>query len=345
MVRFGDRDGHTLFLEPEGLDSKEMYLNGLSTSLPFDVQKLMVRSVPGLEEAEITRPGYGIEYDFFPPTQLRPTLESKLVENLFFAGQINGTSGYEEAAAQGLIAGINATEKVLGGEPLILGRDSSYCGVLVDDLVTKGTQEPYRMFTSRAEHRLILRQDDADQRLMPLAAGRGLIFQETLERRKMVWDRKKTVREKMASTRISPETWKNANKGHSGLRAATTAENLLRRPEIRIDDILSLIGETIEDREIRLGVEADIKYQGFVEKECSRLEKFLGMENEMLPESLGYENIEGLSSESKAKLMKIKPRSLGQALRIPGVTPADISVLMVHLSKLKNVSRETMVKS
>jgi tRNA uridine 5-carboxymethylaminomethyl modification enzyme len=335
VVRFGDRDGHTLFLEPEGLDTSEMYLNGLSTSLPFDVQQLMVHSVPGLEKAALTRPGYGIEYDFFPPTQLWPTLESKVVENLFFAGQINGTSGYEEAAAQGLIAGINASEKILGGSPLVLGRDTAYIGVLIDDLVTKGTEEPYRMFTSRAEHRLVLRQDDADERLMPIAMKQDLLSKETFERRKWLWNEKRRYKKVISAARITPELWRRIGKASPEIRTATQAAILLKRPEIGIDDILGAIAESIEDREIRLGVEADIKYGGFIEKEKDGLEKFRRMENELIPETFEYQAIEGLGAESRSKLSKIKPRSLGQALRIPGVTPADIAVLMVSLARQK----------
>ena len=344
VVRFGERGGHTLFLEPEGMETNEMYLNGLSTSLPFDVQLLLVHSVPGLEQAAVTRPGYGIEYDFFPPTQLWPTLESKVVENLFLAGQINGTSGYEEAAAQGLMAGINASEKVLGGTPLILGRDTAYIGVLIDDLVTKGTEEPYRMFTSRAEHRLVLRQDDADERLMPIAAQRGLISPEIFKERKRFWDEKQHYKRKISEARITPDSWNCRSTTNQEIKTATVAAQLLKRPQVGIEDILAAIGENIEDREVRLGVEADIKYSGFVEKENEYLEKFRRMENEKIPEAFEYQAVLGLLTESKQKLAKIKPRSLGQALRIPGVTPADIAVLMVCLAKQQNVSRETTVR-
>ena len=341
VVRFGERDGHTLFLEPEGLDTYEMYLNGLSTSLPFDVQIKIVHSIPGLEQATILRPGYGIEYDFFPPTQLWPTLESKIVKNLYFAGQINGTSGYEEAACQGLLAGINASTAVIGEEPLVLGRDNSYAGVLIDDLVTKGTLEPYRMFTSRAEHRLILRQDNSDERLMPIALRLGLIPEELYEKRENVWEQKAACKEKLTRAGIVPGEWK---KKDSTIKAKIRASELLKRPEVKIEDILSIIGLTIEDREIRWGIEADIKYSGFIEKDKERLDKYRRMENELLPENINYNAIKGLLNESRTKLMKIRPRSLGQALRIPGVTPADISVIMVYLSKKTNVSRETTVK-
>jgi tRNA uridine 5-carboxymethylaminomethyl modification enzyme len=342
VVRFGERDGHTLFLEPEGLSTSEFYLNGLSTSLPFDVQIQMVRSISGLRNAEITRPGYGIEYDYFPPTQLWPTLESKAVKNLFLAGQINGTSGYEEAACQGLIAGINAAERLCEGEPLVLGRDTSYIGVLIDDLVTKGTEEPYRMFTSRAEHRLTLRQDNADERLMPLARGKGLIGKETFETRKRVWEKIEELKRKLSLEKIDPSQWA-PSKEEARIRAKISAAELLKRPDVSIDEICDVLGDCTLDREIRKGAEADIKYAGFIEKDEEHLEKFRKMELEMIPETLRYESIAGLLNESRTKLMNIRPRSLGQALRIPGVTPADISVLMVHLSKQKHVSRETLV--
>jgi tRNA uridine 5-carboxymethylaminomethyl modification enzyme len=342
VVRFGERDGHTLFLEPEGLSTSEFYLNGLSTSLPLDVQIQMVRSICGLKNAEIVRPGYGIEYDYFPPTQLWPTLESKKVKNLFFAGQINGTSGYEEAACQGLVAGINAAEQVLGGEPLVLGRDTAYTGVLIDDLVIKGTEEPYRMFTSRAEHRLILRQDNADERLMPLAFKKGLIDNELFEKRRRIWEEKEKLRHRFSQSKIDPSQWTPV-KTEARIRIKTSAAELLKRPDVSIDEICELLGENVLEREIRKSVEADIKYTGFIEKDLQQLEKVRKMELELIPQTIRYESIAGLLNESKAKLIKIRPRSLGQALRIPGVTPADISILMVHLSKQKHVSRETLV--
>lgn len=343
VVRFGERDGHTLFLEPEGINTKEMYLNGLSTSLPVDVQRQMVRSISGLEKAEIVRPGYGIEYDYFPPDQLWPTLESKTIKNLYFAGQINGTSGYEEAACQGLVAGVNAAEKILGNEPLVLGRDVSYTGVLIDDLVTKGTEEPYRMFTSRAECRLVLRQDNSDERLMPIAFERGLIEKELFERRQITWEKKRAQIKMFFERKITPKSCADTMKGVQ-IQVTSTAADLLKRPDISIEDIYKALGEDISVREIRKGVEADIKYAGFIEKESDHMEKLRTMENELIPETIQYDSISGLLNESKAKLARIRPRSLGQALRIPGVTPADISVLMVYLSKQRNVSRETTVR-
>jgi tRNA uridine 5-carboxymethylaminomethyl modification enzyme len=343
VVRFGERDGHTLFLEPEGLSTSEMYLNGLSTSLPFDVQQQMVNSIIGFESAEILRPGYGIEYDYFPPVQLWPTLESKTVRQLYFAGQINGTSGYEEAACQGLVAGVNSARKLLGNEEMVLGRDTSYTGVLIDDLVTKGTEEPYRMFTSRAEHRLMLRQDNADERLMPLAFKMGLIERSDFENRQRIWDEKRNYKAKLFQAKIDPSQW-ISNEEETRIRIRTSAAELLKRPNVAIEDVCTAIGENISNREIGKGLEADIKYAGFIEKDRDHLEKFRKMENEMIPEKIRYETIPGLLNESKGKLSRIKPRSLGQALRIPGVTPADITVLMVYISKQKNVSRETQVR-
>jgi tRNA uridine 5-carboxymethylaminomethyl modification enzyme len=342
VIRFGERDGHTLFLEPEGLSTSEFYLNGLSTSLPFDIQIQMVRSISGLRNAEIVRPGYGIEYDYFPPTQLWPTLESKAVKNLFLAGQINGTSGYEEAACQGLIAGINAAGQICGQDPFILGRNTSYTGVLIDDLVTKGTEEPYRMFTSRAEYRLVLRQDNADERLMPLAAERGFVDSDLFEKRKKVWEEKEKLMMRCSQSRIDPSQWAPA-KPEARINVKTSAATLLKRPDVSIDDICTVLGVIGHDREIRKSVEAEIKYSGFVEKDKEHMEKFKEMEGNLIPENIHYESIAGLLNESRAKLIKIRPRSLGQALRIPGVTPADISVLMVHISKQKPVSRETLV--
>jgi tRNA uridine 5-carboxymethylaminomethyl modification enzyme len=342
VVRFGERDGHTLFLEPEGLDTQEMYLNGLSTSLPFDVQIKMVHSIPGLTQADIVRPGYGIEYDYFPPTLLWPTLESKIIKNLFFAGQINGTSGYEEAACQGLMAGINASERILGNDVFVLARDTSYTGVLIDDLVTKGTEEPYRMFTSRAEHRLLLRQDTVDERLMPAAYKMGLIDRELFEKRKKTWEEKQRYKSILSERKIDPDQWTPKDK-ESQINVKTKASELLKRPAISIEDVLNALGESIPNREITAGIEADIKYCGFIEKENETLERYRKMENELIPQSINYDSLPGLLNESKAKLKQIKPRSLGQALRIPGVTPADVSVLMVYLLKQKNVSRETTV--
>jgi len=341
VVRFGDRGGHTLFLEPEGLDIFEMYLNGLSTSLPFDIQTRMVQSVPGLENAKVLRPGYAIEYDYFQPIQLKPSLESKTVKNLFFAGQINGTSGYEEAGCQGLIAGINAVASITDQDFLILSRDSSYTGILIDDLITKGTEEPYRMFTSRAEHRLTLRQDTADERLMPLAYLRGLIGKELYEKRKHFWNKKNMIKEKIGVIKVEPAVWNTYNK-ESSIKEKAVLKDLLKRPEISLSHIEMFLEEKITDDTMKLSIEADIKYSGFIEKEMDTIERYKKMETSLLPDTVNYSLISGLLNETKIKLEKVKPRSLGQAARIPGVTPADISVLMVYLIKNKHVSRGTV---
>ena len=341
VKRFGERDGHTLFLEPEGLATREMYLNGLSTSLPFDVQLKMVQSIHGLELASITRPGYGIEYDFFSPQQLKPTLESKKIKNLFFAGQINGTSGYEEAGCQGLIAGINAAESIREENYLILGRETSYSGILIDDLVTKGTEEPYRMFTSRAEFRLELRQDNCDERLMPLAFNRGFIDTDIYIKRQRIWDKKEKLKQSLLATKITPDAWNKKNP-ENPIKQSIKLLDLLRRPEISIEQTEDFLEEKYGDNEVREGVEADIKYSGFIEKEKMEYEKYRKMENAQIPEDLDFNKISGLLNETKTKFAMIKPKSFGQASRIPGVTPADISVLMVFVSKNKHVSRGTV---
>jgi tRNA uridine 5-carboxymethylaminomethyl modification enzyme len=341
VVRFGDRDGHTLFLEPEGLDTPEMYLNGLSTSLPFDVQIKMVRSISGLEKANIIRPGYAIEYCYFQPKQLKPTLESKFIQNLFFAGQINGTSGYEEAGCQGLVAGINAYESIRDKNYLILGRETSYTGVLIDDLVTKGTEEPYRMFTSRAEHRLLLRQDNSDERLIKIAFEKGFIDQELYEKRMEIWKKKEKYKEFIIHAKITPEQWNKTSKKVS-IKQTTKMYDLLKRPEVSLSYLKEFFIDTIDSREIEMSLEADIKYEGFVEKERELITRYKKFEDSLIPESFNYEKIQGLLSESRIKLSEIKPRSLGQASRIPGVTPADISVIMVNIIKHKNVSRGTV---
>lgn len=343
VVRFGERDGHTLFLEPESLEHNEMYLNGLSTSLPFDVQIKMVKSIKGMENASIIRPGYGIEYDFFQPLQLKPTLESKVVENLYFAGQVNGTSGYEEAASQGLMAGINATQKLLGEEELVLGRETSYIGVLIDDLITRGTDEPYRMFTSRAEYRLILRQDNSDERLMPIAFRLGFLPKEIYEKRKVIWEKKDKVIEHLKNKKIKPENWNKD--GRERLSQTISAAELLKRPDISIDTIFSFMEENRDCSEFeKVTIESDIKYEGFIRKQYEEIERLKKIESTDIPNDINYEDVRGLLTESKVKLKRIQPRSLGQASRIPGLTPADISLLALYISKYRKVlvSRETM---
>jgi tRNA uridine 5-carboxymethylaminomethyl modification enzyme len=332
VIRFGERDGHTLFLEPESLEHTEYYLNGLSTSLPFDVQIKMVQSVKGLENASIVRPGYGIEYDFFYPQQLLPTLESKCIKNLFFAGQINGTSGYEEAACQGLIAGINAAQKIKGDEPLIISRDTAYIGVLIDDLVSKGTSEPYRMFTSRAEYRLLLRQDNCDERLMPIAHALKLIDDSTYSYREKKWEEKERLRKEIYSTSIKAEQWNAVSE--IKIEQTCKASELLKRPEVEIDAILTAMQkEKSIDRFVKTTISWDIKYSGFVEKEHEEIEKMKILENTTIPDNFEYTTINGLLTESKNKLQQIKPKTLGQASRVSGVTPADITIIAIYLKK------------
>jgi tRNA uridine 5-carboxymethylaminomethyl modification enzyme len=321
IVRFPDRDSHVVFLEPEGLDSEEYYPNGVSTSLPIDVQERMYRSIKGLEDVRITKPAYGIEYDYVDPTQLLPTLETRIVPRLFLAGQINGTTGYEEAAALGLMAGINAARKVKDEPPVILERSRAYIGVLIDDLVTKGTKEPYRMFTSRVEYRILIREDNADERLSAIGVELGLVERSFLDKVKDRKDRVERVKNAMSLVKASP---------------GVTFLALLKRPDISYDDIARM--DTGFERlsyyeKVRL--EVDVKYAGYIERELSRIKKFNGLEKIMIPDSFDYARIAGLSSEARQKLSELRPVSLGQASRISGVTPAAISILMVHLGSGK----------
>lgn len=337
VVRFGDRSGHTLFLEPEGLLTHEIYLNGFSTSLPLDVQIKMVQSLPGFENARLIRPAYAIEYDYFYPTQLFLTLESRKVEGLFFAGQINGTSGYEEAACQGLVAGLNAAKKVKNEESVLLGRETSYTGVLIDDLVTKGTEEPYRMFTSRAEYRLLLRQDNADERLMPIAKKHGLIDDSLYKSREKAWEERVSIKQKLASARISPETWEASTAGDkTEVKQKIAAAELMKRPQVSIDDIINVLALEPIDRVQKVTIEADIKYEGFVNKQEKEIERQRRVEETSIPVDIDYDSVVGLLTESRGKLKKIKPLTIGQASRISGVTPADVSVLIMHILKRTN---------
>jgi len=337
VVKFPDKDRHQIFLEPEGIGTYEIYPNGISTSLPLDVQYEMVRTIEGLEEVEIMRPGYAIEYDFSDPTQLNPSLETKLVENLFFAGQINGTTGYEEAAAQGIIAGINAALRVKGEEPFILDRSEAYIGILIDDLITRGVDEPYRMFTSRAEYRLVLREDNADLRLREKGHKLGLVKDEEFEK---FLKKKEAIHkelERLGSTRVQPDA--KVNKvlieiGSSPLKQPHTLKELLRRPEITYGE-LSLIDRAsagVSD-EVAGQVEVEIKYEGYIKRQMEQVEKFKKLENVKIPKDFSYEGIPGLSREIVQKLSRIRPLSLGQATRISGITPAAISILMVYLKR------------
>jgi len=338
VMKFPERKRHQVFLEPEGLKTREFYPNGLSTSLPLDVQIKVLRSIKGLERVEVMRPGYGIEHDYVDPTCLRSTLETKLVSELYFAGQINGTTGYEEAAAQGLIAGINAALRVKREEPLILNRAEAYIGVLIDDLVTRGTNEPYRMFTSRAEYRLLLREDNADIRLREKGYRVGLVSSEEHQKVKRKERMVKLELDRLSSSKIFP-TQKTNEKliqlDTKPIKAPLSLRGLLRRPEVTYEKLKILDKESCKvEREIAGQVEIQIMYDGYIERELQQVEKFKKMENLKIPPGFGFQNIPGLSSEVKEKLSKIKPHSLGQASRISGITPAAISILMIHLKRL-----------
>jgi tRNA uridine 5-carboxymethylaminomethyl modification enzyme len=343
ISRFADRDRHQIFVEPEGWNTVEIYVNGFSTSLPEEVQYAALKSIPGFEKVKMFRPGYAIEYDYFPPTQLKHSLETKLINNLFFAGQINGTTGYEEAACQGLMAGINAHQKAQEKEPFILSRSEAYIGVLIDDLITKGTNEPYRMFTSRAEFRILLRQDNADERLTPLGFELGLADREALDKVERKQALTKQLKTKLREIGISPD---EANslleaKESAQIGQQVKASSLITRPHISLSDLVSVSAQTATAvaevfNEEPLAVEQTeilLKYEGYIDREEEQAQKHQRLENLQLPNTLDYTQIKSLSIEAKEKLSKIQPATIGQAARVSGVSPSDISVLLVHLGR------------
>ena len=342
VVRFADKERHQIFVEPIGRDTDEMYIQGMSSSLPEDVQIAMYRTIPGLEHAEFTRPAYAIEYDCIKPDDLKLSLEYKKIDGLFFAGQTNGTSGYEEAACQGLIAGINASLKLKGKEPVILDRSQAYIGVLIDDIVTKGTNEPYRMMTSRAEYRLLLRQDNADLRLLEIGHDVGLISEE---RYKRFLDKKNKIAEEIE--RVRKKTIKPTEKvnillkenGSSEITTGVKLADLVKRSELSYEKLAEIDDERPElDEQVQKEVGIELKYEGYIKLQMDQVEKFKKLEEKLLPKDINYEEIKGLRLEARQKLNKVKPNNVGQASRISGVSPADISVLLIYLETLKKDS-------
>lgn len=339
--RFAERERHQIFAEPEGWDTIEYYVNGFSTSLPDDVQAKALRAIPGFENAKIFRPGYAIEYDYFPPTQLKHTLETKLIDNLYFAGQINGTTGYEEAASQGLMAGINAHLKIHEKDPFILQRNDAYIGVLIDDLITKGTEEPYRMFTSRAEYRILLRQDNADERLTPLSHAIGLASDERMKRMEEKYSKASHMVDYLETTSIQPAQINPTieERGGSPLTQSVKMVNVLTRPEVQLNDVLTLehIQEFIQKNELGEEeleqVEVQVKYKGYIRKEKENADKLKRLENLKIPKDFDYSQVKSISTEARQKFEKVRPETIAQASRISGVSPSDISILLIFMGR------------
>ena len=346
VVRFADKNSHQIFIEPEGLDTHEIYPNGISTSLPFDVQLELVRSMPGFEQAHITRPGYAIEYDYFDPRDLRASLETRFIKGLFFAGQINGTTGYEEAAAQGLLAGINAALTVQGKDSWCPARNEAYLGVLVDDLITRGTSEPYRMFTSRAEYRLLLREDNADLRLTETARNMGLVDDQRWKKFSQKREAIEAEQQRLQSCWIRPGTVAQQQLHETTDQKISQEQrltDLLRRPSLSYSRLMSLegVGPGVTDRSVAEQIDIQAKYQGYIDRQSDEIERQQRHQNKPLPEPFDYHQVTGLSAEVREKLIEVLPQTIGQAARIPGMTPAAISLLLVHLKKMRGKSRKS----
>ena len=325
--RFSDKSSHQIFLEPEGLNSDEIYPNGISTSMPKDIQEKMVKSILGFEKAKITQYGYAVEYDFFDPRNLYPTLETKKIKNLYFAGQINGTTGYEEAAAQGMVAGVNASLSIDDKDPWIESRSNSYIGVLVDDLITLGTKEPYRMFTSRAEHRLLLREDNADQRLTPYARSIGLVNEKRWKIFQKKMEKVETETKALKELKINPAIFGGKKTEQQPILS------VLKRPEATLEKIYKIIERPMPDKGVTIEIETSKKYEGYIERQKKEIKKIKKYENAKIPKNIIFKEIKGLSNEAKQKLTKVLPKTIAHAQRIPGITPATISLLLVHLKK------------